>query len=37
MRLSIIVPIYNEENTVQKIVQKMENLKIDKIQKEIIW
>lgn len=36
MLLSIIVPIYNEEKTVQKIIQKLENIKIDKVEKEII-
>lgn len=36
MLLSIIVPIYNEEKTVQKIIQKLENFKMDKIEKEII-
>lgn len=36
MKLSIIVPVYNEEKTIDKIIKKLENLKLDRVVKEII-
>jgi glycosyltransferase involved in cell wall biosynthesis len=35
MKLSIIIPVYNEENTIIKILDKIRNVKL-KVQKEII-
>lgn len=36
MKLSIIVPVYNEEKTLQKIIENIQSVKFDKISKEII-
>ena len=36
MKLSIIVPVYNEKNTVKAIVKKIESANLGKISKEII-
>jgi len=36
MKVSIIIPCYNEKNTILEILKKIENVKLDKIQKEII-
>lgn len=36
MRLSIIVPVFNEENTIKKILQKVKAEKIPNVEKEII-
>ena len=36
MKLSIIMPVYNEEKTIEKIVNKVEKVKIKNVKKEII-
>jgi glycosyltransferase involved in cell wall biosynthesis len=36
MKLSIIMPVYNEEKTIEKIVGKVQKVKIKNIEKEII-
>ena len=36
MKLSVIVPVYNEKNTVRAIVKRIENVNLGKIKKEII-
>lgn len=36
MKLSIIIPVYNEEKTVSSVLKKIVELKIPKVQKEII-
>ena len=36
MKLSIIIPVYNEEKTIEKIVNKVEKVKIKNVKKEII-
>jgi glycosyltransferase involved in cell wall biosynthesis len=36
MKLSIIVPVYNEEKTIEKIIEKVQKVRLDKIEKEII-
>jgi glycosyltransferase involved in cell wall biosynthesis len=36
MLLSVIIPVYNEKNTILKILEKVKSVKIDKIDKEII-
>ena len=36
MKLSIIIPAYNEEKTILKVISKVKNQKLDKIKKEII-
>jgi dolichol-phosphate mannosyltransferase len=36
MKLSIIVPVFNETNTVSRVIRKLSALKIPKVQKEII-
>ena len=36
MRLSIIIPVYNESTTLLKLIEKVENVDIGKIEKEII-
>lgn len=36
MKLSIIVPVYNEEKTLEKIIAKVQKVKIPKVSKEII-
>ena len=36
MKLSIVVPVYNERNTIKAIVKKIENVDLGKIKKEII-
>src|SRR3989344_5837016 len=36
MKLSIIMPVYNEDKTVEKIVNKVEKIKIENVEKEII-
>lgn len=36
MKLSIIVPVYNEEGTIKTILQKIKSVKLKNIQKEII-
>ena len=35
-KISIIIPIYNEQKTLQKILQKVEDVKLDNLEKEII-
>lgn len=36
MKLSIIVPVYNEEKTILQIIKKLNSLSLDKMQKEVI-
>ena len=36
MKLSIIIPIYNEENTISKIVDIIKKIDLGKIDKEIV-
>ena len=36
MKLSIIIPVYNEEKTILKVISKVKNQKLNKIKKEII-
>ena len=36
MKLSILVPVYNEEKTLQEILEKVIKLKINGVEKEII-
>ena len=36
MKLSIIVPVFNEEKTIEKILEKLVSLNIDAVQKEIV-
>jgi len=36
MKLSIIIPVYNEKNTIKEILAKIEAVKLDGIEKEII-
>jgi glycosyltransferase involved in cell wall biosynthesis len=36
MKLSIIIPVYNEESTVGKIIKKVDKVKISGVEKEII-
>jgi glycosyltransferase involved in cell wall biosynthesis len=36
MLLSVIIPVYNERNTILKILEKVKSVKIDEIDKEII-
>ncbi len=36
MKLSIIIPVFNEEKTIKKILEKVVNVKIPKVEKEII-
>lgn len=36
MKLSIIVPVFNEENTIQEVIRKLNSLTLQNVQKEII-
>src|SRR5258708_318103 len=36
MKLSIIIPVYNEENTIAEVIKKVTAVKLPKIEKEII-
>jgi glycosyltransferase involved in cell wall biosynthesis len=36
MKISIIIPVYNEKNTVLKILEAVENVKLSDVEKEII-
>lgn len=36
MKLSIIIPAYNEEKTIKELLSRVENLDLDKIEKEVI-
>jgi len=36
MKLSIIIPVYNEETTISRIIRKIKNTEIDDLSKEII-
>lgn len=36
MKLSIVIPVYNEKNTLEKILEKVENVSLDNVEKEII-
>lgn len=36
MKLSIIIPVFNEENTIEQIIEKVEQVKIPNVSKEII-
>ncbi len=36
MKLSIIIPAYNEENTIKELLNRVENLDLGKIEKEVI-
>ncbi|OGF26959.1 glycosyl transferase [Candidatus Falkowbacteria bacterium RIFOXYB2_FULL_34_18] len=36
MKLSIIIPIYNEKNTLEELIRKVEDVKLENIEKEII-
>ncbi len=36
MKLSIVIPVYNEEKTLREILQKVEEVKLDNFEKEII-
>lgn len=36
MKLSIIIPVYNEEKTIAAVLQRVNDLKIDNVEKEII-
>ena len=35
-RLSVVVPVFNEEKTIEKIIKKVERADIGKVKKEII-
>ena len=35
-KLSIIIPVYNEENTISEVIEKIKNIEVKNIQKEII-
>ena len=36
MKLSVIIPVYNERNTVLEIIRRVESVKLDGIEKELI-
>ena len=36
IKLSIIIPAYNEENTIIKILEKVADVEIERINKEVI-
>ncbi|MBI2559286.1 glycosyltransferase family 2 protein [Candidatus Woesearchaeota archaeon] len=36
MKLSVIIPVYNEENTITKVISKVKNIRLKGISKEII-
>lgn len=36
MKLSIIIPAYNEENTIKELLNRVENLDLGKVEKEVI-
>ena len=36
MKLSIIIPVYNEARTIKQIVEKVEKVNLGKIKKELI-
>ena len=36
MKLSILIPAYNEENTLERVVEKVRDVKIKNVKKEII-
>ena len=36
MKLSIIIPVYNEEKTIELVLDKISKLKIPSIEKEVI-
>lgn len=36
MRLSIIIPVFNEEKTIDKVLQKLSDLQLENVEKEII-
>ena len=36
MKLSIIIPVYNEQNTILEVIKRLQNTKISKVEKEII-
>ena len=36
MKLSIIVPVYNEEKTIEELIKKVQKVDLKKIKKEII-
>ena len=36
MKLSIIIPVFNEEKTVPELLKRVERLKIDGVDKEVI-
>ena len=36
MKLSIIIPVYNEKNTIQELLKKVESADIGNVEKEII-
>ena len=37
MKLSIIIPVYNEEKTISDVVKRVEAVKLDDIEKEIVY
>ena len=36
MKISIIIPVYNEEKTILNVLNEIDNLKFSKFEKEII-
>ena len=36
LKLSVIIPVYNEENTITKVISKVKNIRLKGISKEII-
>lgn len=36
MRLSIVVPVYNEKNTIEEVIKRVESVNLDNIEKEVI-
>ena len=36
MKLSVIIPVYNERETIEEILRKVESVNVGKIQREII-
>jgi glycosyltransferase involved in cell wall biosynthesis len=36
MKLSVIIPVYNERNTIETLLSKVRKITVDKLQKEIV-
>ena len=36
LKLSVIIPVYNEEKTIKKVIEKVKKVKLKNISKEII-